>query len=340
MMYIFDTIIITDLAAFYKIKLFNQIARKKNIFVIFIESIGKKRNKDFFSGDKNFKFIILEGNRLKKTKSIISIISKAKYNRLIIGGWNSILYWIAVLFSQRKKTSIIVESSIYDSTNTGLKATLKKILLSRISKALVPGISNSLLLKALKFKGDIIITHGVGLYNRNMITPLRLLDSDAKKFLYVGRLSPEKNLLTLIKTFNANPNWTLSIVGFGPQESELKANAKSNITFVGTVKNTELAAIYQEHDVFILPSYREPWGLVVEEAINNGVPVALSKNVGAAEDWVGQHGCGIIFDPNNEDSIQNALNQIAKKDINNSIRKKILSIDFGEIEKKQIEAFI
>ena len=336
----YNTLIITDLAAFYKLKLFNKIACKKEILVIFIESYGRKRNEDFYSGERQFDYKTLDGSNIKKIREIISIIAKTKYENVIIGGWNSVLYWLVALMSKKKKNAVIVESSVLESKVEGSRALLKKLFLSRISKALVPGVSNEKLLCQLGFKGEIIKTHGVGLYNRNRRVPFRALHEDAKKFLYVGRLSIEKNLKSLITVFNDCPEWILEIVGFGPQEEQLKLMAKKNVIFRGAVKNTDLLEIYQKSDVFVLPSDREPWGLVVEEAINNGVPVALSSRVGAAEDWVGIHKCGLTFNPDDIDDIKHTLDVIAKKEVNNDFRRRIQGVDFDYIEREQVDSFI
>ncbi|MCX4294528.1 MAG: glycosyltransferase [Prevotella sp.] len=336
----YNTLIITDLAAFYKLKLFNKIACKKEILVIFIESYGRKRNEDFYSGERQFDYKTLDGSNIKKIREIISIIAKTKYENVIIGGWNSVLYWLVALMSKKKKNAVIVESSVLESKVEGSRALLKKLFLSRISKALVPGVSNEKLLCQLGFKGEIIKTHGVGLYNRNRRVPFRALHEDAKKFLYVGRLSIEKNLKSLITVFNDCPEWILEIVGFGPQEEQLKLMAKKNVIFRGAVKNTDLLEIYQKSDVFVLPSDREPWGLVVEEAINNGVPVALSSRVGAAEDWVGIHKCGLTFNPDDIDDIKHTLDVIANKEVNNDFRRRIQGVDFDYIEREQVDSFI
>lgn len=336
----YNTLIITDLAAFYKLKLFNKIACKKEIFVIFIESYGRNRNEDFYSGERQFDYKTLDGSNIKKIREIISIIAKTKYENVIIGGWNSVLYWLVALMSKKKKNAVIVESSVLESKVEGSRALLKKLFLSRISKALVPGVSNEKLLCQLGFKGEIIKTHGVGLYNRNRRVPFRALHEDAKKFLYVGRLSIEKNLKSLITVFNDCPEWILEIVGFGPQEEQLKLMAKKNVIFRGAVKNTDLLEIYQKSDVFVLPSDREPWGLVVEEAINNGVPVALSSRVGAAEDWVGIHKCGLTFNPDDIDDIKHTLDVIANKEVNNDFRRRIQGVDFDYIEREQVDSFI
>lgn len=336
----YNTLIITDLAAFYKLKLFNKIACKKEILVIFIESYARNRNEDFYSGERQFDYKTLDGSNIKKIREIISIIAKTKYENVIIGGWNSVLYWLVALMSKKKKNAVIVESSVLESKVEGSRALLKKLFLSRISKALVPGVSNEKLLCQLGFKGEIIKTHGVGLYNRNRRVPFRALHEDAKKFLYVGRLSIEKNLKSLITVFNDCPEWILEIVGFGPQEEQLKLMAKKNVIFRGAVKNTDLLEIYQKSDVFVLPSDREPWGLVVEEAINNGVPVALSSRVGAAEDWVGIHKCGLTFNPDDIDDIKHTLDVIANKEVNNDFRRRIQGVDFDYIEREQVDSFI
>ena len=336
----YNTVILTDLAAFYKLSLFNRIADKEKILVVFIEAFGSKRNSDFYSGERNFDFITLNGGRVAKTNKLLHILIKNKYQRVIIGGWNSFLYWIVALLLPKRKNSVIVESSIYESNIKGKNAFIKRAFSKRISKALVPGSSNQKLLEALGFKGKIVQTHGVGLYNRISNVPLRLLNCNAKRFLYVGRLSEEKNLSSLIKVFNEKSEWTLEIVGFGPLEKTLKSLAKSNIIFRGAVNNKDLYKIYQKSDVLVLPSFRETWGLVVEEAINNGVPVALSFKVGAAEDWIGYYRCGVTFDPYDSEDIKNKLETIAEKENNNALRRQIQTINFENIEKEKIEAFL
>ena len=108
----YNTVILTDLAAFYKLSLFNRIADKEKILVVFIEAFGSKRNSDFYSGERNFDFITLNGGRVAKTNKLLHILIKNKYQRVIIGGWNSFLYWIVALLLPKRKNSVIVESSI------------------------------------------------------------------------------------------------------------------------------------------------------------------------------------------------------------------------------------
>lgn len=158
--------------------------------------------------------------------------------------------------------------------------------------------------------------------------------------LYVGRLSPEKNLRRLIEVVNRHPEWHLSIVGFGPLEEELKAISESNIHLLGAINNEDLPKIYQSHDAFVLPSTSEPWGLVVEEALNNGIPVAVSERAGCSDDWVKDGRLGILFNPFSEEAIECALSSILTKETNNRLRKNISLLDFEKIAISQINCYL
>lgn len=109
-----------------------------------------------------------------------------------------------------------------------------------------------------------------------------------KMMLYVGRLAEEKNLPALIKSFTEIPqDIHLVIVGDGPMQSVLtaqvkEANLSERITFVGKKEGAELHAYYTQADCLVLPSTRECFGSVVNEALIAGVPVICSSIAGAS----------------------------------------------------------
>ena len=190
----FDLIYITNLPSFYKINLFNNIAKQRSIFVVFTHYFSSQRNSDFYKGDKNFEFIsIANKSILGKIFFILNLLENKPYKQLIIRGWDQIVLWIAAIKSPHIKNSVVVESSIFESKITGIKSYVKKFFLSRISKAYVSGKLQADLCKALGFKGQIITTKGVGIFNIKQ-QPAYNPSSSVSKFIYVGRLSPEKNL--------------------------------------------------------------------------------------------------------------------------------------------------
>jgi glycosyltransferase involved in cell wall biosynthesis len=335
----FHKIIITNLPSFYKINLYNRISFKQNILVIFTGNKANVRNEDFFLGTILFNYKNLSsGNIFRKGLETISHIRKNKYNEIIIGGWDSIYMWLAAFYPTSSKKSVVVESSILESKTTGFKGLIKKLFISRISVAYVSGESQKKLVKQLNFKGKIIVTKGVGIFNIKP-QPQFYKVTEVKNLIYVGRLSHEKNLQFLIETLNKLPYLNLNIIGFGPQESFLKSIAGPNIFFHGAVPNAELYKIYQRNDIFILPSISEPWGMVVEEAFNNGLPVIVSDRVGCAAEIINETN-GLIFNSTCREELDKAILKMLDIDFYNSLRQNISKMNFEKIAEEQVNCYL
>jgi len=102
-------------------------------------------------------------------------------------------------------------------------------------------------------------------------------DADSKTvFLYVGRVSWEKNLRLLVQAYhNMDHNKChLVIVGEGPASQEMQQELEGlPVTFTGYLSGEELATTYASADVFTFPSRTETFGQVVLEAMASGLPV-------------------------------------------------------------------
>jgi glycosyltransferase involved in cell wall biosynthesis len=108
------------------------------------------------------------------------------------------------------------------------------------------------------------------------------------KFLYVGRLSKEKNLGLLADAFTdviqAGFLSRLVIVGDGPYRDELEKKLHGYpVLFTGFLHGEELATIYASSDVFVFPSTTDTFGNVVLEAQASGIPVIVSDEGGPKE---------------------------------------------------------
>ena len=102
---------------------------------------------------------------------------------------------------------------------------------------------------------------------------------DTRVMLYVGRLSPEKEVDVLIKSFHAlqaqqGVNIKFVIVGDGPDRIRLsKMTTSKDVIFMGSLGGHELATAYASADVFTFASQADTFGNVVLEAIASGLPV-------------------------------------------------------------------
>lgn len=335
-----DKIIITNLPSFYKINLYNRINSKKKLFVIFTGDTANIRQNDFFNEEIHFDYVSLMGySTVLKLLKVFILIHKIKYKEIIICGVNELTSWLCLFLSNKHKNSTVIESSYHESNINGLKGYLKKIFFKRISLVYASGKSQEKLARLLNYNGKIIITKGVGIFN--IITqPTYTPSNYVKKFIYVGRLSPEKNLEFIINIFNNLPYLELHMIGYGPQENILKSISNKNIIYHGAINNKELTSYYQKCDVFILPSIKEPWGLVVEEALNNGLPVLLSNKVGCAEEILIEGKNGYSFVYNSKESLLEKVNLICNIDNYNQLRKNISKLDFEKVANYQVNCYL
>ena len=114
------------------------------------------------------------------------------------------------------------------------------------------------------------------------------LDAAELKFLYVGRVSREKNLDVLALAFKslcaARAGMRLVVVGDGPYLDEMQRDLDGfPATFTGRLDGDELAAAFASADVFVFPSTTDTFGNVVLEAQASGLPVIVTDQGGPQE---------------------------------------------------------
>lgn len=106
--------------------------------------------------------------------------------------------------------------------------------------------------------------------------------SEILSFLYVGRLSFEKNIDVILKAFHIldkkNIDFSLTIVGEGPARKNLVKMIKSfglqsRISLTGLIHGQNLRRLYQKNDVFVTASTMETFGMVILESLASGTPV-------------------------------------------------------------------
>ena len=104
--------------------------------------------------------------------------------------------------------------------------------------------------------------------------------------LFVGRLSPEKGVGTLLDAWRARPGVPLRIVGDGPLASDVAAAAAAlpDVQWLGARSPAEVSALMGEAELLVFPSdCYETFGRVVIEAFARGTPVVASDHGAAAE---------------------------------------------------------
>ncbi len=130
---------------------------------------------------------------------------------------------------------------------------------------------------------------------------------DRPLLVYVGRVAVEKGLDVLVPLMRKHPEWSLAIVGGGPQLDHMRERfAGTNTTFTGFLQGKDLSAAFASGDAFVFPSTTETLGLVILEAQASGVPVVAATSP-ATDEQIRNGVNGLTFDACRLDSLERAV---------------------------------
>lgn len=243
-------------------------------------------------------------------------VFRTKASVVVLPGYHLPEYWAMLMVAKirGKRVSVFCDSTKFDRPQIPFKVFLKRFFFFFCDAIFGYGVRSS----------EYVLMHGVPskkifhrcqaaalphTYNSKDIPDLRLSNISSKfRVLYVGRLSPEKELLTLLKAFKllrkSISDAQLIIVGEGSQKEDLVRFSLANelsdsVIFTGAKQGDDLANEYLKASCLVLPSSSEPWGLVVNEALSYGCPVVVSDRCGCVPELVIDGITGLSFETGN-----------------------------------------
>lgn len=262
----------------------------------------------------------------KRLKEIVIRTFKSNADLMILTGYEKPEVWaqIAILKLKRKKVMIFCDATAFDQPQNALKRLIKKIIFQTVDGVFGYGerARDYALSYGTKSKNWHKRCQAAALphdYDEALIVQKRLelaTSSDAPRYLYVGRLSVEKNLGRLLEAFaklkNNLPQAELVIIGGGDQKQALEEKAITlgldpATIFIGSKGGQDLYDEYAKATCFVLPSLSEPWGLVVNEALHYGCPVIVSNRCGCVPELVIEGESGFSHDPYSVDDIYDKM---------------------------------
>lgn len=235
---------------------------------------------------------------------------------LISGRMNSDYLYIAKNFHKRAIRVTLQDTLFTNSIKQKIQRCFSRFLYKRyFDKFWGIGLQQANYAKFIGFKEKDIYSGfyvAAKIFFENYI-PNKIHYKSKFKFLYVGRLVKEKNIVqfsSVLESINNQfkSNHEILIIGEGYLYNKLR---KFNcVKLLGLKTQKEIINIAKESDVFSLPSVYEPWGVVVHEMTALGLPVLCSSNCGSSFNLVKDDFNGYVFDPFDKQSIRSAIIKI------------------------------
>jgi glycosyltransferase involved in cell wall biosynthesis len=197
-------------------------------------------------------------------------------------------------------------SSIADSALLYAEATIQRWLGSyeKVDRFLAP--SQFMRDAALhRFRSEQVVL----LYNGVDTAEIDASVQDDGYVLYLGRLSREKGVETLLRAHQAAGSWNLVIAGTGPLEHGLQMRYH-NARFVGQLSGQALKATIGGASAIVVPSeWYENCPMSVLEAMAYGKPVVASR-IGGIPELVVDGETGVLFEPGDADELQGHISRL------------------------------
>lgn len=250
--------------------------------------------------------------------SLKKLIEKGPYKLVHLHLWNpgACRYAFSAVKRARLTDRIPLITTEHDPFRlTGLKNKIKRSCLAKTDQIIAISMDNY---RQLSDYGDIaknrlnIVHNGIEadrFFDIHDKAPLPVYKGKTV-ITCIAELHPRKGHKTLIKAFEPlseeMPNLKLMLVGTGPIEKELKEQYGSNpnIHFLGW--RDDIPQILNNSDLFILPSEREAFGLVVLEAMASNVAVIATNN-GGTKDIILDGKTGLLIPPHDVEAMKEAM---------------------------------
>ena len=144
-----------------------------------------------------------------------------------------------------------------------------------------------------------------------------------KNLITVGRLAKEKGYLDLLKIYkdlkDMHCDWHLDIVGDGDERKSLEEYIKDNdlttdVTLHGFKTSEEIERLMQKSSIYVMSSYTESFGIVLLEAMSNGLPCVAFDSAEGAREIITSGRDGYLIRHRNHEAMEKKLLDLMKSE--------------------------
>lgn len=339
-----NVLFITVYPSPYRVDFFNEFGKTEgiNLSVVFLERPAEQRHRsaDWFKEDYTFfdaiflkKRITLPGGKFL-CPELISIVRK-DFDEIILGGYSdaALIPVMAYLKLKKKPYSIEIDGGLVAEENR-IKYYIKRILISSANKWYSSG----------SYSDKYLIHYGANakriwhfpfssIWDRDIDSYLDIEHFHARKVLLRDKLGVvERKVVLAVGQFDSRKGFDVLlhaieyldssvgvyiVGGDAPDtwKNYIKDHDLNNVHTIGFLTKDTLWEYYRAADLFVLPTRYDIWGLVINEAIANGLPVVTTEKCVAGQELVKVGQNGFLVPVDDEVSLADAINNTLKMNL-------------------------
>lgn len=308
---------VTNLAAPYRLPVWREVARGHELTVGLLESnqglsADKSANRGadwLHAAEASYRFLELPAWKYSRGEARYytlrtpgALLRLGRQEVVLFGGWESPAYWqllLPALLWGARRVGFYESPAATMTHRAGPIARARSFFFRSMHAVVVPGPAARQSLLQMGVSPERIVEgfNAVDVHAFHTAASARTADRSGHghRFVVAGQLIERKRVDMVIEAFSAiaEPGDTLTIIGQGKQESELRhkaARSGDGIVFLPYVENDRMPAALASHQTLVLASSREVWGLVVNEALAAGLQTVVTENCGVTPSVAGMRG--------------------------------------------------
>lgn len=286
---------LTNIPSPYRVDYFNELGKECELTVLFERKGHADRDRSWLEFQfEHFSGIFLNGIEIGAYQTIslgfLKYLKKNHYDYIIVTNMSTMTGILAVHWMKLRQIPYCIEGDGgFAGNGVGFKEKLKTSMISTAKLCFSTSNAHDEYYRNYGASEDRIYRYPFSsLYEKDILE--KSLNQDEKNelkkrigvkekrmILSVGSFIPRKGMDILIKaTSNINQDWGIYIVGGMPTEEYMELKDQyhgDNLHFLEFMKPEKLKCYFQAADLFVLATREDIWGLVINEAMANGLPV-------------------------------------------------------------------
>lgn len=347
----------SNIPAPYFVNYADELGKYVDLTVVFELSNATDRDNQWNKSleGKHFVYHILNAKRFGPESGLSFKIKKflkdKTFDRIIIANPSTPTGIISLLYCRRHKIPFIIQSEGgFQGTGKGLKEKFKKYLMEKASMYLtgMGGENDYFLmygatkdkLKHYNFTSSYAKDIDIAVLTKSEKNSLKqkLGIKQKRMVLYVGQFIHRKGIDILLKAFcGLDDEASLYLLGGEPTEeyiSLIRQYNLQNVYFKNFLSKDCLREYYQAADIFVMSTREDTWGLVINEAMEHGLPVITTKRCIAGRCLINDGENGYLVEA---DDIANTHDKMYLLLTNDGLREKIGENNLNKIKSYTLE---
>ena len=304
----------------YRVKFFNELSKYCNLTVVYERKRSSNRDATWANSQtQNYKVEYLNGINIKNEntfsfKILKYVLSKKKYDAIIIGCYNSFVQMFAILMMKLFRVPYIInlDGELFLGKK-GIKNKIKKFFLKGAKKYLIAGEKSATALRQIILEKEIISYGFSSLTIAEIDKNSQIKEERTNNILVVGQYFDYKGMDIALKVARKNREFNYKFVGMGNRSELFKKEQNiddENIEIIPFLQKEDLEREMAKSVMLVLPSRQECWGLTINEAASFGTPIVSTYGSGAGVEFLSDKYPQYLATPSNVESLYSCIENL------------------------------